>query len=57
MRDAVKAPGMNEMAIQATAAEAVEVVLQAIQMQREVCGKSTCTFLYGGNAVPLINMK
>ena len=41
MRDAVKAPGMNEMAIQATAAEAVEVVLQAIQMQREVCGKGT----------------
>ena len=31
--------------------------LQAIQMQREVCGKGTCTFLYGGNAVPLINMK
>jgi hypothetical protein len=33
------------------------VALQAIQMQREVCGKGTCTFLYGGNAVPLINMK
>ncbi len=33
------------------------VALQAIQMQRDVCGKGTCTFLYGGNAVPLINMK
>jgi len=33
------------------------VALQAIQMQRDVCGKDTCTFLYGGNAVPLINMK
>jgi hypothetical protein len=33
------------------------VALQAIQMQREVCGKGTCTFLYGGNAVPLINLK
>ena len=134
VRDAVKAHGMNEMAIQATAAEAVDkvvtehlltiikemslgranppdailhqrvetaaqeqrintekqkklaedqrkmaeesraaadqaynqkmglnaeqyVALQAIQMQRDVCGKGTCTFLYGGNAVPLINMK
>ena len=33
------------------------VALQAIQMQRDVCGKGTCTILYGGNAVPLINMK
>ena len=33
------------------------VALQAIQMQREVCVKGGCTFLYGGNAVPLINMK
>ena len=33
------------------------VALQAIQMQREVCAKGSCTFLYGGNAVPLINMK
>ena len=33
------------------------VALQAIQMQREVCAKGGCTFLYGGNAVPLINMK
>jgi regulator of protease activity HflC (stomatin/prohibitin superfamily) len=33
------------------------VALQAIQMQREVCSKGSCTFLYGGNAVPLINMK
>lgn len=33
------------------------VALQAIQMQREVCSKGGCTFLYGGNAVPLINMK
>jgi uncharacterized membrane protein YqiK len=33
------------------------VALQAIAMQREVCGKGSCTFLYGGNAVPLINMK
>ena len=33
------------------------VALQAIAMQREVCAKGGCTFLYGGNAVPLINMK
>ena len=33
------------------------VARQAIQMQREVCVKGGCTFLYGGNAVPLINMK
>lgn len=33
------------------------VALQAIQMPREVCVKGGCTFLYGGNAVPLINMK
>lgn len=33
------------------------VALQAIQMQREVCSKGGCTFLFGGNAVPLINMK
>jgi hypothetical protein len=33
------------------------VALQAIQMQRDVCAKGGCTFLFGGNAVPLINMK
>lgn len=33
------------------------VALQAIAMQRDVCSKGGCTFLYGGNAVPLINMK
>ena len=33
------------------------VALQAINMQREVCAKGGCTFMFGGNAVPLINMK
>ena len=33
------------------------VALQAIQMQREVCSKGGCTFMFGNNAVPLINMK
>ena len=33
------------------------VALQAIAMQREVCAKGGCTFMFGGNAVPLINMK
>ncbi len=33
------------------------VALQAIQMQREVCAKGGCTFLFGGNATPLINMR
>lgn len=33
------------------------VALQAIQMQREACAKGGCTFMFGGNAVPLINVK
>ena len=33
------------------------VALQAIHMQREVCAKGGCTFMFGGNAVPLINIK
>lgn len=33
------------------------VALQAIQMQREVCAKGGCTFMFGGNAVPLFNLK
>lgn len=33
------------------------VALQAIQMQREACAKGGCTFMFGGNAVPLINIK
>ena len=28
------------------------VALQAIQMQRDVCAKGTCTFIYGANATP-----
>jgi regulator of protease activity HflC (stomatin/prohibitin superfamily) len=34
------------------------VALRALEMQRDVCGKSgNCTFLFGGNATPLINLK
>jgi hypothetical protein len=33
------------------------VALQAIQMQRDVCAKGTCTFLFGGNATPLLNLR
>ena len=33
------------------------VALQAIQMQREACAKGGCTFMFGGNAVPFINVK
>jgi len=33
------------------------VALQAIQMQRDVCTKGGCTFLFGGNATPLINLR
>jgi len=33
------------------------VALRAIEMQREVCAKGGCTFLFGGNATPLINLK
>lgn len=33
------------------------VALQAIQMQREACNKNNCTFIYGANSVPLINVK
>jgi len=33
------------------------VALQAIQMQREVCGKGTCTFIYGANATPMLNLR
>jgi uncharacterized membrane protein YqiK len=33
------------------------VALQAIQMQREVCAKGGCTFLFGGNATPLLNLR
>ncbi len=32
------------------------VALRAIEMQREVCAKGGCTFLFGGNATPLINI-
>lgn len=34
------------------------VALRAIEMQRDVCAKNgSCTFLFGGNATPLINLK
>ena len=33
------------------------VALQAIQMQRDVCAKGTCTFIYGANATPLLNLR
>lgn len=33
------------------------VALQAIQMQRDVCSKGGCTFLFGGNATPLLNLR
>lgn len=33
------------------------VALRALDMQREVCAKGGCTFLFGGNATPLINLK
>jgi hypothetical protein len=33
------------------------VALQAIQMQRDVCAKGGCTFLFGGNATPLVNLR
>jgi regulator of protease activity HflC (stomatin/prohibitin superfamily) len=33
------------------------VSLRAIEMQRDVCAKGGCTFLFGGNATPLINLK
>ena len=33
------------------------VSLRAIEMQREVCAKSGCTFLFGANATPIINLK
>ena len=33
------------------------VSLRAIEMQREVCVKGGCTFLFGGNAAPLLNIK
>lgn len=33
------------------------VALRALEMQREVCAKGGCTFLFGGNATPLINLK
>src|SRR5215210_1104589 len=33
------------------------VALQAIQMQRDVCSKGTCTFIYGANATPLLNLR
>ena len=33
------------------------VALQAIAMQREACAKGTCTFIFGANSVPLINVK
>jgi regulator of protease activity HflC (stomatin/prohibitin superfamily) len=32
------------------------VSLRALEMQREVCAKGGCTFLFGGNATPLINL-
>jgi len=33
------------------------VALQAIQMQRDVCAKGGCTFIYGANATPLLNLR
>jgi len=33
------------------------VALQAIQMQREVCSKANCTFIYGASATPLLNLR
>ena len=33
------------------------VALQAIQMQRDVCSKGGCTFIYGANATPLLNLR
>jgi hypothetical protein len=33
------------------------VALQAIQMQRDVCAKGTCTFIYGANATPMLNLQ
>lgn len=33
------------------------VALQAIQMQRDVCSKSPCTFIYGANATPMLNLR
>jgi regulator of protease activity HflC (stomatin/prohibitin superfamily) len=33
------------------------VALQAIAMQREACAKGTCTFIFGANSVPMINIK
>lgn len=33
------------------------VALQAIQMQRDVCAKGNCTFIYGANATPLLNLR
>lgn len=33
------------------------VSLRAIEMQREVCVKGGCTFLFGANATPMINLK
>jgi hypothetical protein len=33
------------------------VALQAIQMQREVCAKGTCTFISGANATPMLNLR
>ena len=33
------------------------VALQAIAMQRDVCAKGGCTFLFGGNATPLLNLR
>ena len=33
------------------------VALQAIQMQRDVCAKGTCTFIYGASATPMLNLR
>ena len=33
------------------------VSLRAIEMQREVCVKGGCTFLFGSNSTPIINLK
>jgi hypothetical protein len=33
------------------------VALQAIQMQRDVCAKGSCTFIYGANATPMLNLR
>lgn len=33
------------------------VALQAIQMQRDVCAKGNCTFIYGANATPMLNLR